>query len=126
VSQYQWILPILSTHLMLCIQLIFVWPGTPTIYLIETTLLGMCGRNLITNLRMAYKGMYFSYACYFLLTRPSIYGIRDDITLYFAHHKKLCLVDGDLAFMGGLDLCFERVLRPLTSLSFRSYVLNRD
>ncbi|KAI5806943.1 hypothetical protein EDC01DRAFT_637597 [Geopyxis carbonaria] len=37
-----------------------------------------------------------------------IYGLRDDITLYFAHHEKLLLVDGQVAFMGGLDLCFGR------------------
>lgn len=38
----------------------------------------------------------------------SLYGISDDFILYWAHHEKLCLVDGKLAFMGGLDLCFGR------------------
>ncbi|KAG9231487.1 hypothetical protein BJ875DRAFT_516928 [Amylocarpus encephaloides] len=38
----------------------------------------------------------------------SVYGSSDDIVLYWAHHEKLCLVDGELAFMGGLDLCFGR------------------
>jgi phospholipase D1/2 len=28
--------------------------------------------------------------------------------LYWAHHEKLCLVDGQIAFMGGLDLCYGR------------------
>ncbi|KAF8535067.1 hypothetical protein BDD12DRAFT_754061, partial [Trichophaea hybrida] len=37
-----------------------------------------------------------------------IYGFKDDITLYFAHHEKLCLIDDEIAFMGGLDLCFGR------------------
>lgn len=37
-----------------------------------------------------------------------IYGITDDVILYWAHHEKLCLVDGNIAFMGGLDLCFGR------------------
>ncbi|KAI5812635.1 hypothetical protein BZA77DRAFT_252923 [Pyronema omphalodes] len=37
-----------------------------------------------------------------------VYGFKDDITLYFAHHEKLCIVDGQIAFMGGLDLCFGR------------------
>ncbi|KAA8913095.1 hypothetical protein FN846DRAFT_772614 [Sphaerosporella brunnea] len=37
-----------------------------------------------------------------------IYGFKNDITLYFAHHEKLCLIDGEIAFMGGLDLCFGR------------------
>ena len=35
-------------------------------------------------------------------------GLNDDVILYWAHHEKLCLVDGELAFMGGLDLCFGR------------------
>lgn len=35
----------------------------------------------------------------------SIYGTADDIVLFWAHHEKLCIVDGRVAFMGGLDLC---------------------
>ena len=38
----------------------------------------------------------------------SLYGLTDDVILYWAHHEKLCLVDGNQAFMGGLDLCFGR------------------
>ncbi|KAL2190140.1 phospholipase D/nuclease [Thermothelomyces heterothallicus CBS 203.75] len=38
----------------------------------------------------------------------ALYGVADDITLYFSHHEKLCLIDGKVAFMGGLDLCFGR------------------
>lgn len=34
--------------------------------------------------------------------------MKDDVTFYFAHHEKLCLIDGEIAFMGGLDLCFGR------------------
>jgi phospholipase D1/2 len=37
-----------------------------------------------------------------------IYGMTDDVILYWAHHEKLCLIDGRVAFMGGLDLCFGR------------------
>ncbi|KAN0081757.1 hypothetical protein V8E54_003055 [Elaphomyces granulatus] len=37
-----------------------------------------------------------------------LYGIRDDVILFWAHHEKLCLIDGKIAFMGGLDLCFGR------------------
>jgi phospholipase D1/2 len=37
-----------------------------------------------------------------------LYGLDNDAILYWAHHEKLCLVDGRLAFMGGLDLCFGR------------------
>jgi phospholipase D1/2 len=38
----------------------------------------------------------------------ALYGANDDIILYWAHHEKLCLIDGKIAFMGGLDLCFGR------------------
>ena len=37
-----------------------------------------------------------------------LYGITDDVILYWAHHEKLCLIDGNIAFMGGLDLCYGR------------------
>jgi phospholipase D1/2 len=37
-----------------------------------------------------------------------LYGFNNDAILYWAHHEKLLLVDGKLAFMGGLDLCFGR------------------
>lgn len=29
-------------------------------------------------------------------------------TLFFAHHEKICLIDGVVAFIGGLDLCYGR------------------
>jgi phospholipase D1/2 len=38
----------------------------------------------------------------------SVYGSTGDTVLYWAHHEKLCLVDGTIAFMGGLDLCYGR------------------
>ena len=37
-----------------------------------------------------------------------IYGVSGGTILYWAHHEKLCVVDGQVAFMGGLDLCFGR------------------
>ncbi|KAB8077009.1 hypothetical protein BDV29DRAFT_70759 [Aspergillus leporis] len=37
-----------------------------------------------------------------------IYGVNDDVVLYWAHHEKLCVIDGRIAFMGGLDMCFGR------------------
>lgn len=37
-----------------------------------------------------------------------IYGMSGDSVLFWAHHEKLCVVDGSIAFMGGLDLCFGR------------------
>lgn len=38
----------------------------------------------------------------------ALYGIHEGVILYWAHHEKLCLVDGTTAFMGGLDLCYGR------------------
>ena len=38
----------------------------------------------------------------------AIYGINEGVILYWAHHEKLCLIDGKTAFMGGLDLCYGR------------------
>lgn len=35
----------------------------------------------------------------------TLYGTSDDIVLFWAHHEKLCIVDGRIAFMGGLDMC---------------------
>jgi phospholipase D1/2 len=41
-------------------------------------------------------------------TLKGLYGMNDDVILYWAHHEKLCLIDGQIAFMGGLDMCFGR------------------
>jgi len=38
----------------------------------------------------------------------AIYGAHEGTVLYWAHHEKLCLIDGQIAFMGGLDLCYGR------------------
>lgn len=38
----------------------------------------------------------------------AVYGMNEDVILYWAHHEKLCIVDGRTAFMGGLDLCYGR------------------
>ncbi|KAL9128488.1 MAG: hypothetical protein Q9217_002838 [Psora testacea] len=38
----------------------------------------------------------------------ALYGMNEDVILYWAHHEKLCIVDGKTAFMGGLDLCYGR------------------
>ena len=37
-----------------------------------------------------------------------VYGMSEGTVLYWAHHEKLCVVDGQIAFMGGLDLCYGR------------------
>ncbi|KAE8150678.1 hypothetical protein BDV25DRAFT_153966 [Aspergillus avenaceus] len=41
-------------------------------------------------------------------TLKGLYGMHEDVVLYWAHHEKLCVVDGRIAFMGGLDMCFGR------------------
>lgn len=38
----------------------------------------------------------------------ALYGVNEDTVLYWAHHEKLCIIDGRIAFMGGIDLCFGR------------------
>ncbi|MCJ1281593.1 hypothetical protein MMC26_000913 [Xylographa opegraphella] len=38
----------------------------------------------------------------------AVYGMNEDVVLYWAHHEKLCLIDGKIAFLGGLDLCYGR------------------
>jgi phospholipase D1/2 len=40
--------------------------------------------------------------------KEALYGFSDDVVLYWAHHEKLCVIDGREAFMGGLDACFGR------------------
>ncbi|KAK9417974.1 putative phospholipase D [Seiridium unicorne] len=36
---------------------------------------------------------------------------------FYAHHEKICIVDHDVAFMGGIDLCFGRWDTPQHSLT---------
>jgi phospholipase D1/2 len=38
-------------------------------------------------------------------TLKSLYGSAGEVVLYWAHHEKLCIVDREIAFMGGLDMC---------------------
>ena len=38
-------------------------------------------------------------------TLKAIYGAADDVVLYWAHHEKLLVIDRNLVFMGGLDMC---------------------
>jgi len=35
----------------------------------------------------------------------ALYGTYEDVILFWAHHEKLVVVDGKVAFMGGLDMC---------------------
>ena len=38
----------------------------------------------------------------------NVFENRSDMTFYWAHHEKLIVIDYELAFIGGLDLCFGR------------------
>ncbi|KAL2266969.1 hypothetical protein VTJ83DRAFT_4246 [Remersonia thermophila] len=72
------------------------------------------GNKIVTGLKDLGSGIQNFDFKNFSLARASedvlksIYGTAEDVVLYFAHHEKLCLIDGKVAFMGGLDLCFGR------------------
>ncbi|KAL1841981.1 hypothetical protein VTJ49DRAFT_6224 [Mycothermus thermophilus] len=72
------------------------------------------GNKIVTGLKDLGSGIQNFDFKSFSLARASedviksLYGTAEDVVLYFAHHEKLCLIDGKIAFMGGLDLCFGR------------------
>ncbi|KAI1258638.1 phospholipase D [Xylariaceae sp. FL1019] len=57
-------------------------------------------------------------------TKYSLHNLHDNITVlrspnqlkknqfFYAHHEKICIVDHDVAFVGGIDLCFGRWDNP--------------
>ena len=69
------------------------------------------GNNVVSGLQDLHEGLKNFTFKTFDLARASqdviknLYGTADDIVLYWAHHEKLCLIDGRVAFMGGLDMC---------------------
>ncbi|EPS42367.1 hypothetical protein H072_3671 [Dactylellina haptotyla CBS 200.50] len=38
----------------------------------------------------------------------NVFDKGGDMTFYWAHHEKYCVIDHELAFIGGLDICFGR------------------
>lgn len=49
----------------------------------------------------------------------SLYGSAGEVVLYWAHHEKLCVIDRQLVFMGGLDMCkFDKVYMPTLILTY--------
>ncbi|KAK6503224.1 hypothetical protein TWF481_008254 [Arthrobotrys musiformis] len=38
----------------------------------------------------------------------NVFDRGGDMTFYWAHHEKYCVIDHELAFIGGLDICFGR------------------
>jgi phospholipase D1/2 len=68
-------------------------------------------RVISSEIISGFKNMSFSHASIASLPHDGLeklYGLSDDVILYWAHHEKLCLIDGHTTFMGGLDLCYGR------------------
>ncbi|EAQ87264.1 hypothetical protein CHGG_03883 [Chaetomium globosum CBS 148.51] len=69
------------------------------------------GNDFVTGLQELHSSLQNFSLKTFDLARASqdavksLYGTADDIVLFYSHHEKLCLIDGKLAFMGGLDMC---------------------
>lgn len=69
------------------------------------------GQAIANEFRLAGAGFSLHPAELIKLPRDgltAVYGATEETILFWAHHEKLLLVDGRLAFMGGLDLCFGR------------------
>ncbi|KAK0714867.1 hypothetical protein B0H67DRAFT_225243 [Lasiosphaeris hirsuta] len=69
------------------------------------------GNEILSGLADSFKNMTFGTSQLVKAsgdTLKALYGSSDDMVLFWAHHEKLCLIDGKLAFMGGLDMCFGR------------------
>ncbi|KAF2087356.1 phospholipase D/nuclease [Saccharata proteae CBS 121410] len=67
--------------------------------------------NIASDLIQSFKNITLSASSASKLpgdTLKAIYGMDDDTVLYWSHHEKLCLIDGHIAFMGGIDLCYGR------------------
>ncbi|KAG0158289.1 hypothetical protein PDIDSM_5802 [Penicillium digitatum] len=68
-------------------------------------------QELVADIESTFKNISLDSASLSKMSKDTLkglYGMNDDVILYWAHHEKLCLVDGRIAFMGGLDLCFGR------------------
>ncbi|TQV98777.1 hypothetical protein V2A60_007522 [Cordyceps javanica] len=67
------------------------------------------GYDVKSEFKKAFKDLtHFDLAKASHAAVKAIYGVADDIVLYWAHHEKLLIVDNRICFMGGLDLCFGR------------------
>lgn len=57
----------------------------------------------------------------------SLYGSAGEVVLYWAHHEKLCLIDRQLVFMGGLDMCkFDQIHMPTFILTISPLQVSVD
>lgn len=72
------------------------------------------GNEILSGLQASFKNLTFNTTDLFKASQDSLkalYGGSDDMVLFWAHHEKLCLIDGKVAFMGGLDMCESGVRR---------------
>ena len=68
-------------------------------------------QELAASFASSFQNMSLDSASISKMSKDSLkglYGMNEDVILYWAHHEKLCLIDGRTAFMGGLDMCFGR------------------
>lgn len=68
-------------------------------------------QELTSSITSSFQNMSLDSASLSKMSKDALkglYGMNDDVILYWAHHEKLCLIDGQTAFMGGLDMCFGR------------------
>ena len=47
----------------------------------------------------------------------ALYGSSDDVVLFWAHHEKLLIIDRNIGFMGGLDLCMLPVSHVIVQIN---------
>ncbi|KAK4449922.1 hypothetical protein QBC34DRAFT_404245 [Podospora aff. communis PSN243] len=69
------------------------------------------GNEILTGLAASFQNFSLNSSNIMKASKESLqalYGGSDDMVLFWAHHEKLCLIDGKIAFMGGLDMCFGR------------------
>ncbi|KAL7796537.1 putative phospholipase D [Trichoderma ceciliae] len=67
------------------------------------------GYDLASEIGNSFKNLTnFDLATVSKDTLTAIYGAADDVVLFWAHHEKLLVIDRDIVFMGGLDMCFGR------------------
>lgn len=67
------------------------------------------GYDIKSEFKKAFKDLtHFDLAKASHAAVKAVYGVTDDIVLYWAHHEKLLIIDNRVCFMGGLDLCFGR------------------
>jgi phospholipase D1/2 len=66
------------------------------------------GNEILTGLAASFQNLSLRSSDILKASKESLqalYGGSDDMVLFWAHHEKLCLIDGKIAFMGGLDMC---------------------